>query len=238
LTLCCDWTLVKQLPGEIDTKMLECRAWTCDRCGPKRQRRLISEVIHGDPNRFLTLTVNPAFGDSPDDRRAMLADALKLLVKRLRRWKPTETFDYFVVVERTKAGEPHFHITLRCPYVPQRLISSIMNELIHAPTVDIRAISSAKKAAYYIAKYVSKAPDQFAGFKRYFHSQNWEVDPPDENDEHHQGEPRWVVDRRPEREIARELFQAGYFRSLFSLTVTKYFPGIDHPAFELDIGGP
>jgi len=229
LTLCPDWTLVKTSPSEIDLKKLHCRSWKCDCCGPERRAQVIATVIAGQPNRFLTLTVNPAYGSSPEERRGMLANALKLLVKRLHRWRPGATFEYFAVVEKTLRGEPHLHIALRGPYIPQKLISSIMDELIHAPTVDIRKVDKPHRAAYYLAKYLTKAPEQFGTFKRYWKSRNWEVDPDPEFAKPAPGMPRYKLEKRPRHELDTELMHDGWVRSLFSRDLTKYFPGYLRP---------
>jgi len=143
----------------------------------------MAKAASGEPQRFLTLTVNPDSGGSPYDRLMALSGAWNVLVKRLRRLYPGKEVEYLAIVEETKAGEPHLHILLRSPFVPQRLISDAMSELIGAPIVDIRKIKTMREVIRYVAKYIAKAPAQFGSAKRYWCSKAWEV--PDE----HEGEP-------------------------------------------------
>jgi len=172
---CREWTLVKDLSVLRRAKPLPCRSWSCDFCAPGRTRKLVAQLMAGEPNRFLTLTVNPAFGDSPEDRRKLLAEAVALLIKRLRRDPRWADLQYGGVIERTAKGEPHFHMLIRSASIPQPLISAIMSELIHAPIVDIRKVGDRRKTATYLAKYVAKAPARFEGFKRYWFSRAYDL---------------------------------------------------------------
>lgn len=177
MTLCREWSLVKTAEGVTWAKCLKCRSWGCEHCQPERRLQLLAQAAAGEPTRLLTLTVNPGFGDSPEHRRELLSHAWATLMKRLRRAYKGKSIEYFAVCEETKAGEPHLHILLRSPYIPQSLISEAMRELINAPIVDVRRIQDVAKAVRYVAKYVAKAPARFGTFKRYWHSKGWEVNP-------------------------------------------------------------
>jgi len=164
----------------------------------------------GQPDRFLTLTVNPAVGVDPDDRRRMLAAAFNHLWKRVRRRWPTKSWEYFVVVEKTKAGEPHLHVLVRGPYIPQAFISKAMKELIGAFIVDIRSLKNSKAVVNYVAKYLGKAPAKFANYKRYWTSENYDLR---EDDGAHLGDDggnAWALDRRSIREISMQWTYEGY----------------------------
>jgi hypothetical protein len=87
-----------------------------------------------------------------------------------------EQLHYFAFLERTKAGEPHLHILLRCPFVPQDWLSEQLDEMIGAPICWIEAIANTKAAVSYVTKYVTKEPAQFGNRKRYWHSKRWEVE--------------------------------------------------------------
>jgi len=174
VTICREWTLVKTAAEMRAAKLLLCRSWSCDYCRPRRRAQLMAKAAAGRPVRFLTLTVNPAVGQSPADRLRQLANAWRIIVKRLRRRTPDDEVEFLAVVEETKNGEPHLHILLRSPFIPQALLSAWMGELIQAPVVDIRAVRSASEVVRYIAKYVAKQPKQFDGMKRYWSSQRWE----------------------------------------------------------------
>lgn len=82
---------------------------------------------------------------------------------------------YMAFAEETKRGEPHLHILLRCPYIPQKWISEQMNDLIKSPVVWIERIKNTKQAIGYVSKYVSKAPAQFGRSRRYWISRGYQI---------------------------------------------------------------
>jgi hypothetical protein len=170
----------------------------------------------GEPTRFLTLTVNPAEGESPEERLFALSNAWRTVVKRLRRQHPSEPVEYLAIVEQTKAGEPHLHILLRSPFIPQPWLSAAMGELIHAPIVDIRRIRKAAEVIRYVAKYVTKAPAKMGTAKRYWTSQGYNIpETPTDSDDPSIG-PGWLLDKRPLHVILEEWlcdhFQARRYR--------------------------
>jgi len=170
----------------------------------------MAQAASGEPVRFLTLTVNPRIGESPYDRLRALSLAWRTTVKRLRRLYKAATIEYLAIVEATKAGEPHLHILLRAPHIPQTYISECMRELIDSPIVDIRKIRSVKEVIRYVAKYVTKAPAQFGTAKRYWCSSGYSLsaEPKGEGDQIH-AQP-WRIDRRPLGEILAEWIWEGY----------------------------
>jgi hypothetical protein len=128
----------------------------------------------GQPNRFLTLTVNPAWFASPDERARELVRAWRNLRRRIMRDKKWKHLPFLAVFEQTKKGEPHLHIVLRCGYIDHQFISDAMLEMIGAPIIDIRAVKDKKQVAWYIAKYLGKDPRSYEGTKRYWRSKDWE----------------------------------------------------------------
>jgi len=211
MSLCTEWSLVKHAPTERALKLLYCRAWNCPICRPRRKRQLLALASSGEPNRFLTLTVNPRIGDSPEHRLRLLSHAWKVLVKRLRREHGTKAIQYLAVVEQTKLGEPHLHILLRSPFLPQKVLSSAMQDLIGAPVVDIRKIRNQREVVRYVAKYITKAPEQFGSAKRYWHTPDYEVDKwsPEQDDASPSG--KWSIDRRSYRAIITEWSLEGWY---------------------------
>ena len=175
MVLCREWTLVKQSQGVTTAEPLKCRCWTCDYCQPIRLRQLKGMARAGAPDTFLTLTVNPATGHTAAERARDLAKAWRLIRKRAMRRYGYKAIPFLAVFEKTKRGEPHLHILMRVKWLDQRWVSDVMRELIGAPIVDIRRVHSAKQAAAYVAKYVGKDPVTFAGCKRYWRSQDWEL---------------------------------------------------------------
>jgi len=195
VTICREWLLVNHNATEAQSKLLTCKSWNCDYCAPKRRSQLMAQACAGRPNRFLTLTVNPAFGADPEERHQMLTWAWKLIAKRFRRENPNSPLEYFALTEATAAGEPHLHILLRSDFLPKGKISAWMDELIHAPIVDIQEIKNAGQVVRYIAKYVTKKPAQFGSAKRYYHSGHYSLEEPFEPVARTLPESRWDIFR-------------------------------------------
>nr|CRY95958.1 hypothetical protein [uncultured prokaryote] len=118
----------------------------------------------------MTLTVNPATQGFAGDHARKMIDSWKLLVKRIRRAFPAKRIEYLYVVEATKRGEPHMHVMMRAPFIPQKWLSKTWCELTEAFIVDIRRCNGAAEIANYCAKYAGKAPHHFQGCKRYMMS--------------------------------------------------------------------
>ena len=197
MTVCGGWSLVKTQTPVTRAITLWGRSWQCADCAPFRIAALKRFGRDGHPTTFLTLTVNPRHGQSPEQRAQELSDAWKIVVKRARRKFTKAPLEYFAIFEATKKGEPHLHILLRAPFIPQRWLSQAMDELIEAPIVDIRRVGSAKNAASYVAKYVGKGPKPFAALKRYWSSKGYQIDnvkPPKDPDGHGSG---WRVWKEP-----------------------------------------
>ena len=175
MSVCGGWSLVKHELNSTRAITLWCRSWCCADCAPFRRAGLKRLAVDGQPTSFITLTVNPAEGQHPEDRARQLSDAWKIVVKRARRKFPKAPLEYMAVFEETKKGEPHLHIIARAPYIPQKWLSQQMDELIHAPIVDIRKVGKVTNAAKYVAKYVGKGPKAFPALKRYWTSQGWDI---------------------------------------------------------------
>lgn len=205
----CAQFLLRKIGSEHETILpLPCRSWRCPYCAPTRRRQLMAFAAAGEPNKLLTLTVNANVGESSTQRRNMLHDAWKKLVKQIlrqfalppdRRWhlnnrqrdqvkerqvrsitaKTAQAeyrqMAYFAFLERTKRGEPHLHILLRCPFIPQDWLSERMASLAGSPVLWIEAIKGTKHAIAYVTKYVTKEPAQWGNTKRYWASRNWRV---------------------------------------------------------------
>lgn len=173
MSYCMRGTLVKWDGKTITTHPLRCKCWTCESCAPWRRKRLIDEARAGKPQTFITLTSNPHYLASPNERAHQLVLAWRQIVRRLRASGKHKQLQYLVVMERTAQGEPHLHILARMGFVPQKVLSEWMRELANAPIVDIRRIRSAKKAALYVTKYVGKDPFRYDGCKRYWRSNDY-----------------------------------------------------------------
>lgn len=163
-------TIVKQQAGKIKAIKVTCRSWSCESCQKDRTRRLMCEAREGEPERFITLTVNPHWFDSPLERAQKLVAAWRLIRRRFLKLRKGAVVEFLAVFERTGLGEPHLHIVQRGSFMPQKWLSQQLEELIGAKVVDIRYIRDKKKVAFYIAKYIGKEPRQFGTLKRYWRS--------------------------------------------------------------------
>lgn len=162
--------------GHFQTAVtLKCRSWGCELCEPDRKRRLIAEGMGGAPCTFLTLTFRIRDTCTPDEAAPMLTRAWRLCRLRLMRKFHWRKLPFFAVMEKTEKGWPHLHIMLRARYIPHKLISDIMKELIDSPVVGIEKITNKSRVAGYVAKYCGKAAAKFKTAKRYFQSQDYDI---------------------------------------------------------------
>jgi len=210
MSLCGQWTLVKDQGVERRAKPLPCRSWHCPDCAPRRKAQLQALAASGDPNRFITLTINPTVGSSQEERLKILSHAWKTIVKRLRYHHPQEPIQYLALVEATKNGEPHLHILYRGPYVKQSLLSEAMEEIAASPIVDIRRIRGLREVIRYVAKYVTKAPAQFGTSKRYWHSAAYELDKDAYLQARFRPSEPWRIVREDIRYVITQWFADGY----------------------------
>ena len=209
MSVCGGWSLIKHETAGSRAITLWCHAWSCPDCFPHRMAALKKIAAAGNPTTFLTLTINPMRGGSVEERAQDLSNALKILIKRARRKFQKAPIEYFAVFEETKKGEPHLHILMRAPFIPQRWISAVMNELITSPIVDIRKIHGKRQVINYIAKYVAKGPKSFGSMKRYWASRGY--DPHESGPDRVADEfgSRWYAVQRPLFMIAEEWKAAG-----------------------------
>lgn len=207
MSVCAGWSLYRAEHGNMRGMTLFCRSWLCTDCAPKRTANLARHAMNGQPSTFLTLTVNPAIGESADSRAQSLSDAFKVLVKRARRKFTKAPLEYLAVFEETKRGEPHLHILMRAPFIPQAWLSEQMSELISAPVVDIRHVGHARNAARYITKYVTKGPKPFASLKRYWSSKGYDLTAADRPKRAADFDSGWRVEKQPLWLLMEELLR-------------------------------
>ena len=170
---CGSQTIAIATAGKAKAFPLRCRSWGCPTCAPMRRRRLIADGIAGAPNRFITLTVNPHWFGSPEERGLRLSRAWRDYVREFRRLHPRRELQYLAVLELTKKGEPHLHIVTRSGWIGQKELSKHMAKAMGAPIVDIRQVRGQSEVASYVAKYISKRNIKLGKLKRYWMSQNY-----------------------------------------------------------------
>lgn len=180
--LCSERILVNQAPTEGHATILRCKRWSCELCNPFNHRRIKRAAREGKPSAFLTLTVNPARHETPDEAARSLKRAWVNLRRAMDRELAIKAPPFIAVFEATKNGWPHLHILMRCKFISQEWISQTMGRLNGAPIVWIEFVRDLKKVAAYVAKYISKAPEAFKGCKRWWRSHDYEIEPEDKLD--------------------------------------------------------
>ena len=180
--LCRDQSLVNRHHDRLIARPLCCRSWTCDYCRPDRKKTVCREAAAGAPLIFVTLTVNPKWGRDKVHRAQELVKGWRKFVEIAKDCHSYETLPYFVVFEATKKGEPHLHILCRVPWISQRLLSAFMDYWMRAPIVYVTIVRNRRHAAWYVSKYMGKAPGKFGTCKRYWQSRNYQI--PAEEDEY------------------------------------------------------
>lgn len=133
---------------------LTCKSWKCRYCAATKIKRLSWLTRRAEPNRLLTLTVDPKLYDHPrqafDRTRAFVPE----LIRSLRvRFGPIE---YLRVTECTKTGWPHYHLLVRSGFLPHAVVKSEWNRLTGAQIVDLRKVDKAFGAYVYLTKYLTK----------------------------------------------------------------------------------
>jgi hypothetical protein len=179
--LCRECSIVNETFDTLRANPLLCRSWSCDYCRPARKRTVCREAAAGNPVIFVTLTVNPRWGDGPDHRAQELVRGWREFVKAAKHYHGYDSIPYYVVFEATKKGEPHLHILCRVPWIDQKLLSTFMDFWMKAPIVYIVRCTSNRNAARYVSKYIGKEPGKFGTCKRYWQTQNYQL--PDEDEQ-------------------------------------------------------
>jgi hypothetical protein len=171
--MCGRRVLRKDSPAFVELKGLSCNQWACGECAPGKRARVRAQALAGEAEKMLTLTVPGKDGESRQQHADRLVVAWALLLKRMRRRNPGRRVEYFWAIEKTKLGEPHMHVLLRCDFIPWQWLRAQWVELMGAHAIDIRQINGTKQRALYVTKYIGKDPEQFGRHKRYSMSKGW-----------------------------------------------------------------
>ena len=178
--LCGEWTgsRVNLATGEVSAGAVWCKSWHCEHCAPIRQKQLMAQAANGEPNKFITLTSRYRPDEmTPAQAAQQLVHAWRMAVQRGKREKIFDNIQYIAVFEVTKKGWPHLHILARCSYIAQSWLSERLKQYADSPIVDVRNVTSKKRAAWYVAKYTAKAPQKFDGCKRYWRTMGYDLSP-------------------------------------------------------------
>lgn len=230
---CSETSLVKNEGPTGTAVTLRCRTWSHPPCAEIRRRQLKDLALAGEPTSFLTLTSRRKPGLTATRSANQLRDAWQIVYREIVRQHGKDKVSCLSVFEKTKTGWPHLHILCRMPYVPQAWLSRRMRELIDSPVVDIRALSSVRKAAAYVAKYIAKDPHRFEGCKRYWRSQDWVLDPIDDDTPVMDRGKGWEPDQRSITALEYELRVQRYLITWDGDTLVFVWAYPTDPPFQL-----
>lgn len=134
--------------------VLSCRRWSCRLCAETKIRKLAYSVRQANPNRLLTLTVDPARHASPAEAWQSTRKQVPILIRKLR--AQFGEIEYLRVTEVTKKGWPHYHLLIRSGFLPHSVVKRRWEELTGAKIVDLRQVKKSFQAYQYLVKYLSK----------------------------------------------------------------------------------
>lgn len=187
MTLCTENVAVNRGVAGARAVTLFCNSWSCDICAPRRRKRLIASIISGKPERFITLTIRPTPGRTAVQDARFMALSHRQFFQAIRWTFPKTDWQYFSVFEAHKSGRPHLHAATRGCYVNILWLRAVWEHITGSNGVRIDFIKHGQKVAAYVAKYMGKDAHRFGFCKRYWHSKNWELEPPAERKQ----EPGW-----------------------------------------------
>jgi len=144
---------------------LTCKAWHCPYCGPRLRRIWAARIAAACPQRFLTLTCDPARFKDQETAWPAMKHAFNRLVTLIR--TAGYAFEYVATWELTHAGWPHVHVLQRGDYVPQSKVRAWWIHLGVGSIVHIEAVADHALAAAYVAKYLAKALDSSVRWPRH-----------------------------------------------------------------------
>ncbi len=202
--LCSEASMVNRGWDGVQAVSLRCRAWTCPLCRDDRRKQLVALALAGQPDKFITLTVNPAWGSSPYERARALADAWRTVVRLAKTKYGLKALPYLCVFEACESGEPHLHILARVKWISHSWLRAQMKRLINAPIVEIEQVKNKKKLAYYISKYIGKDPQRFESCKRYWSTRDYQLTKYEPEPPEGRWDPSWKLVRTPLRALAAE----------------------------------
>jgi hypothetical protein len=184
--LCTERSLVKHGSNTLSVRPLRCKRWSCEHCYPRRARDLWHKAFNGQPDMFLTLTMKPDAGLTPEQAAVEFVEGWRMLRQFLCRKLDRKGLTFLAVFEAHESGWPHLHILLRSKYIDHRVIRSWWESRTGSYQIDIRRVHNPRQRASYVSKYVAKRPTQFGSCKRFWCSQDW--DPPAKEPDPNQGE--------------------------------------------------
>lgn len=173
-TFCGKWSVRGkiQYEGRIVQRFsrLNCKSWTCGRCGPKRVRQLkhaiVKKATEKGLTRFLTLTLDHNSCSAEESVSYIRSCWHKFRTYLKRQHGGSVTF--IAILEFQKSGHAHLHILVD-RYIHHNWISDKWVAVGGGPVVDIRRVD-VHRISNYLSKYMTKElllSAHFTGHRRY-----------------------------------------------------------------------
>lgn len=137
---------------------LTCKRWKCPDCAKMLARQWKLRIASANPQRLITITVDPKRHDGPDDALEALLKAHSAFARKWR--EKGHTYEYCACIELQQNGYPHLHIFQSGDYVPQPYLSAFMDKAGVGKICDCRKIDNPNQAAAYVVKYLAKSAVQ------------------------------------------------------------------------------
>lgn len=175
-----------------------------------RLKRLIAEIVGGEPTLFLTITWHVRPGWTPEHAARRLSHAWAKYVALHNRTHGPRSLQYFVVVEATKQGWPHLHIAIRAPWISIRKLRAFLAKETASPVLKLIKLDRIHRVAAYLAKYLGKGPRQFGTCKRYWKTLSWLLPAFLEEGDRRRRVGAWYRDPRSWQDIAFDAVLRGF----------------------------
>ena len=216
MSFCRDQCIVKTEDGSHDIHPLKCKCWSCPDCRPDRTKRLCYEARRGKPDLFVTLTSKNVPGADPSAAARKMVWAWRIIRAEFMKANGLASLPFLAVFEETKRGWPHVHIVARCKWLDQKWLAKRMGELTGSSICWVERLTSTRKIAHYVTKYIGKNPQRFTGTKRYWRSLDYLTPDPEQEEKQPSTNQRW------ERIDCSWVAMAGFFEAAgFQVTMFR-----------------
>ena len=144
-----------------------CGSWWHDPCHNVRKRKVIRQVLSGNPTKFLTLTTRNPGNGNPVAEAERMSGALTIFAKRIARKLKIKKIEYAAFFEAHESGWPHLHIVGRWGFIKQKDLLKAWRQIVGSGGVNIIKPKTAGGVANYVSAYVGKGAHRFGTLKRY-----------------------------------------------------------------------
>lgn len=151
---------------------LPCNLYSCPVCGRKKIQKLYKALVtyfgQWKYTRLWTFTLSSKMGTDIQSHYKLLAETWRRFTTEIRRnkcfTKSQNGVQYVKFIEAHKSGFIHFHVLVSA-YLPWKNIQALWERCArdtckvdgHIASANVRGVLSARPAAKYVTKYVTKA---------------------------------------------------------------------------------